>query len=72
MVDGDERYWPGDRQWVQVSDLSIDDTYRMLEVEHVLEDSQWFNVLGISAEDKKLDYVFRLLKSGVNLFGRKS
>jgi len=72
MVDGDERYWPGDRQRVQVSDLSIDDTYRMLEVELVLEDSQWFNVLGISAEDKKLDYVFRLLKSGENLLGRKS
>lgn len=72
IVDGDHRYTPGDRQRVVVANDGLDAYFRIVQVKHSVQRTQWDTVLTLSNEPQYIDYIFRLLQETTKLLERRS
>lgn len=69
-VDGDNRYKPGDRQRIVVSNDNVDEYSRIVEVEHEVIGSEWDAILTLSNDPIEIDLVLKLLSDKQNLLKR--
>jgi hypothetical protein len=67
VADGTLSYKPSYRQRIVVSDLSIDETRRIVEVEHTIKGSVWDSKLVVSAESQALDLAFKVASERIKM-----
>lgn len=67
VTDGSLSYKPSYRQRIVVSDLSIDETHRIIEVQHTVQGAVWDSKLIISAESQAIDLAFRVASERIKM-----
>jgi len=57
-VEGNNRFTPGDKQRVIISNDNLDAYFRILEVRHIIDGVDWTTILKLSNEPKMIDYIY--------------